>query len=182
MVKLKLQYFGHLMWTDDSLEKSLILGKIEGWRRGRYQRMKWLDSITDPMTWTWANSGRCWSTGRPGELQSMGSQRAGHDWATEQQPPPPRCLVSHQCDVNVKAFHGSNTEMHRLWVKRVILHNVSRGSSSQWEDFRGNRPRSLRKREFCLPATFTQLPGSPASWFTGRCGICQPSQPREPVP
>ena len=48
MLKLKLQYFGHLMWRTDSLEKTLMLGKIEGWRRGR-QRMKWLDGITDSM-------------------------------------------------------------------------------------------------------------------------------------
>ena len=48
MLKLKLQYFGHLIRTDDSLEKSLILGKIEGRRRG-HQRMRWLDGITDSM-------------------------------------------------------------------------------------------------------------------------------------
>ena len=48
MLKLKLQYFGHLMRTDNSLEKSLMLGKIEGRRRG-HQRMRWLDSITDAM-------------------------------------------------------------------------------------------------------------------------------------
>ena len=49
ILKLKLQYFGHLMRTDDSLEKSLILGKIEGRRRRGHQRMRWLDSITDAM-------------------------------------------------------------------------------------------------------------------------------------
>ena len=48
MLKLKLQYFGHLMRTTDSLEKILMLGEIEGRRRGR-QRMKWLDGITDSM-------------------------------------------------------------------------------------------------------------------------------------
>ena len=49
MLKLKLQYFGHLMWRADSLEKTLMLGKIEGRRRRRQQRMKWLDGITDSM-------------------------------------------------------------------------------------------------------------------------------------
>ena len=49
MLKLKLQYFGHLMHRDDSLEKSLMLGKIEGRRRRGQQRMKWLDGITDSM-------------------------------------------------------------------------------------------------------------------------------------
>ena len=49
MLKLKLQYFGHLMWRTDSLEKTLMLGKIEGRRRRRLQRMRWLDGITDSM-------------------------------------------------------------------------------------------------------------------------------------
>ena len=49
MLKLKLQYFGHLMHTDDSLEKSLMLGKIEGRRRRGHQKMRWLDGITDAM-------------------------------------------------------------------------------------------------------------------------------------
>ena len=49
MLKLKLQYFGHLMQTADSLEKSLMLETIEGRRRRRHQRMRWLDSITDAM-------------------------------------------------------------------------------------------------------------------------------------
>ena len=48
ILKLKLQYFGHLMWRADSLEKTLMLGKIEGRRRGR-QRMRWLDGITGMM-------------------------------------------------------------------------------------------------------------------------------------
>ena len=49
MLKLKLQYFGHLMWRADSFEKTLMLGKIEGRRRKRRQRMRWLDGITDSM-------------------------------------------------------------------------------------------------------------------------------------
>ena len=49
MLKLKLQYFGHLMWRTDSLEKTLMLGKIEGWRRRGWQMMRWLDGITDSM-------------------------------------------------------------------------------------------------------------------------------------
>ena len=49
ILKLKLQYFGHLMWRNDSLEKTLMLGKIEGRRRRRWQRMRWLDGITDSM-------------------------------------------------------------------------------------------------------------------------------------
>ena len=49
MLKLKFQYFGHLMRRADSLEKTLMLGKIEGWRRRGRQRMRWLDDITDSM-------------------------------------------------------------------------------------------------------------------------------------
>ena len=49
MLKLKLQYFGHLMGRSDSLEKTLMLGKIEGWRRRGLQRIRWLDGITDLM-------------------------------------------------------------------------------------------------------------------------------------
>ena len=51
MLKLKLQYFGHLMWRADSFEKTLMLGKIEGRRRRGRQRMRWLDGITDSMVW-----------------------------------------------------------------------------------------------------------------------------------
>ena len=83
MLKLKLQYFGHLMWRTDSLEKTLMLGKIEGGRRRGWQRMRWLDGLTNAITWTWVNSGSWWWTGRPGVLQPMGLQRVGRDWATE---------------------------------------------------------------------------------------------------
>ena len=57
MLKLKLQYFGHLMGRGDSLEKTMLLGKIEGKRR-RWQRMEWLDSITNSVNINLANSGR----------------------------------------------------------------------------------------------------------------------------
>ena len=84
MLKLKLQYSGHLMWRANSLEKTPVLEKIEGKkrRRGR-QRMRWLDGITDSWTWVWGDSGSWWWTGRPGVLRFMVSQRAGYDWATE---------------------------------------------------------------------------------------------------
>ena len=83
MLKLKLQYFGHLMRSVDSLGKTLMLGGIGGRRRRGRQRMRWLDGITDLMDVSWVNSGSWWWTEKPGVLQFMGSQRVGHDWATE---------------------------------------------------------------------------------------------------
>ena len=83
MLKLKLQYFGHLMRRTDSFEKTFMLGKIDGRRWRGWQRMRWLDGITESMEWVWVNSGSWWWTGKPGMLWSMGSQRVGHDWATE---------------------------------------------------------------------------------------------------
>ena len=83
MLKLKLQYFGHLMQKADSLEKTLMLGKTEGRRiRGRQRTDGWMASLTR-WTWVWASSRIWWWTGKPGVLESMGFQRVGHDWATE---------------------------------------------------------------------------------------------------
>ena len=86
MLKLKLQYFGHLMRRADSLEKTLMLGKTDGRRWSGWQRMRWLDGSR-----RWLLP---WRTGTPGVLQSMGSQRVSHDWATEH----------HHHNLGVKAF------------------------------------------------------------------------------
>ena len=74
MLKLKLQYFGHLMQRTDPFKKTLMLGKIEDWRRKGRQRMRWLDGITDSMDMSFVSSGSWWWTGKPGMLQSTGSQ------------------------------------------------------------------------------------------------------------
>ena len=82
MLKLKLQSFGHLMWRTDSLEKTLMLGKIEGRRRG-WQRTRWWMASPTQWTWVWASSRSWWWAGKPGVLQSAESQRIGHNWTTE---------------------------------------------------------------------------------------------------
>ena len=84
MLKIKLQYFGHLMQRPDSLEKTLILRKIEGRRRrGTTGRDGWMASPTQ-WTWVWASFGRWWRTRKPGVLESIESQRvAEHSWVIE---------------------------------------------------------------------------------------------------
>ena len=78
MLRLKLQYFGHLMRRADSLEKTLMLGKIEGRKRRGRQRMRWLNGIIDLMDLSLGGL-RELVIGRPGVLRFMGSQRVGHD-------------------------------------------------------------------------------------------------------
>ena len=83
MLKLKLQYVGHLIWRADSLEKTLMLGRIGAGGEG--DDSGWDGWMASPTwwTWVWVNSRSWWWTGRPGMLQFMGSQRVGHDWVTE---------------------------------------------------------------------------------------------------
>ena len=80
------QYFGHFMRRVNSLEKTLMLGGIGAGGEG--DNTGWDGWMASPTrcTWVWVNSRSRWWTGRPGMLQFMGSQRVGHDWATELNP------------------------------------------------------------------------------------------------
>ena len=91
MLKLKLQYFSHLMRRADSLEKTMMLGKIEGKRRRSERGWDgWMASLTQ-RTWVPAKPRRWWRTGKPGMLQCLGLPRVGHNLATE----PQQCCAEH---------------------------------------------------------------------------------------
>ena len=83
MLKLKLQYFGHLIWRTESLGKDWFWERLKAWGEGDNRR--WDGWMASPTQWTrvWASSRSWWWTGKPRVLQSMGLQRVGHDWATE---------------------------------------------------------------------------------------------------
>ena len=84
MLKLKLQYFGHLMQRVDSFEKTLMLGKIEGRRRRGQQRMRWL--VTSPTQWSWVSLSKLWELVMDREAWNAevnGVAKVRHDWVTE---------------------------------------------------------------------------------------------------
>ena len=144
MLKLKLQYFSRLMQRADSFEKTMMLGKLKVRGEWDYRwRDGWMSSLTQ-WTWVWVNSGSwCW-TGRPDALQSMGSQRVIHDWATElnwvslyvhislfvyihpvrldlwlHHVPPVRFIVNSICKWNYSTYR-MYLRLFRNWPQRVL--------------------------------------------------------------
>ena len=85
MLKLKLQYLGHLMQRADSVEKTLRLGKIVGKMRRGQQRMRWLDGLPDSVDMSFSKLREMVKDRKSGMLQFMGPQRVGHNLAIEQQ-------------------------------------------------------------------------------------------------
>ena len=114
MLKLKLQYFGHLMWRTDSLEKTWCW---EGFKAGGEGDNRGWDSwMASPIwwSWVWVSSGSWWWTGKPGMLQSMGLQRVRHDWVTETCPSKTQSEKAAAChlDASPRMIHQHCT---RLW-------------------------------------------------------------------
>ena len=122
MLKLKLQYFGHLMRRADSLEKTLMLGKTEGRRKRGQQRMSGLDDITNSMDMGLGGLWELVMTGRPGMLRFMGSQRVGHDWETELN----TCFIL--ADICLQ-YHLPSLHIEPLFVSRAELSILEATSS-----------------------------------------------------
>ena len=107
VLKLKLQDFGYLMWRFSSLEKTLMMERLKAGAEGDDRgRDGWMASLTH-WTWVWVSSGRWWRTGKPGMLHSMGSQRVGHDWTTQQE----KIVFSSWKSKVPNTFHCSETKV-----------------------------------------------------------------------
>ena len=111
-MKLKLHYFGHLMWRTDSFERPWCWERLKAGGEGDNRRWDgWMASLTQ-WTWVWVNSRSWWWTERRGILQSMGSQRVGHKWATElkKYEEPPNSMKNNEI---INTLEGSNSRLYR---------------------------------------------------------------------
>ena len=125
MLKLKLQYFGHLMQRADSLEKTWCWERLKAGGEGDDKgRDGWMASLTQ-WTWVWASSGSWWWTGKPGILRSTGSQRVGYDWVTELKDTAPkeekkphraeRAKRSMKKESRILETQGKDKECYSVW-------------------------------------------------------------------
>ena len=115
VLKLKFQYFGHLMWRTDSLEKTLMLGKTEGGRRRGWQRMRWLDGITDLMDTNWGSSRSWWWTGNSACCSPWGQKESDTTERLNWTEPPPVAKQfywqekgGYQCKGQIKLLSSPN--------------------------------------------------------------------------
>ena len=133
MMKLKLQYFGHLLWIADSLEKSLILGKTEGRRRRGHQSMKWLGGITNAMD---MNLGKLWEMVRDREAWSAEVHGIAkrHNWATELQQQQcmyhmTKCMISRYRNVVTSRFFFLKIHKALQWnIAEIYISFIDRWS------------------------------------------------------
>ena len=164
-LKLKLQLFGQLMQRADSLEKALMLGKTEGRRRGQ-QRMRCLDGITDLMDMSLSKLRRWWRTGKPGLLQSKGSQRVRHDWATEQQG---WCIHGNSRYSSLP--NSQHSQPHHSLILRSYPHTHSSVTSpSPFNSLSLSSPEFVvhhqQKPKHCISAGFLHLLALTAAWLS----------------
>ena len=171
MLRLKLQYFGHLMWRADSLEKTLMLGGTgaggEGDKRG------WDGWMASPTLWTWVcvYSGSWWWTGRPGVLRFMGSQRVGHDWATELSECPTFVIRQLRtggfCSCNLLCFTEPDCGPCSRRISSVLPrtapqnHTVSTPGWGEWLSGDNPSPTSLPRQQGLWVKAGAALTGSP---------------------
>ena len=149
MLKLKLQYFGHLIWRTDSFEKTLMLGKIEG--RKRRDNRGWNGWMIPPTqwTWVWVNSGSWRGTGR--------SQRVRHDWVTE---------LNWNC---LRRIYSYFKEFLHPWRGKINLQDVSASCQSNIAQIDEEEAWTKKAKSFDLPADRVWLQDlKPNSELVGR--------------
>ena len=179
MLKLKLHYFGHLMRRADSFEKTLMLGKIGSRRRRGWQRMRWLDGITDSLDMGLGDSGIWWRTGRPGMLWFMGSQIFGHYWATELN------WTKYTLLNKRKKYLQHSGKAASFGTKRVKYHLTG----TQWYQIKGDilfkNPPTTEKKIFITKPWFFwcwRRPLTLSQWPWGSRGCSRTAEPRTASP